>query len=89
MSTQEQQLCQFLLELPARHKYRYTDEAARELLTNLFWSMAAGRPEYLKLFFPDGLPSRTGAWKLKEAQAPSKAPNHTEAARGKRMRSHF
>ena len=83
MSTQEQQLCQFLLELPARHKYRYTDDAARELLTNLFWSMSAGKPEYMKLFFPDGPPPRSALWKLKEAQGAVEGAEYTEAARGK------
>ncbi|KAK6842145.1 hypothetical protein PG987_003005 [Apiospora arundinis] len=48
MSTQELQLCQHLIELPQRHGYRYTDAASRDLLSNLFWSMAGGKPEYMQ-----------------------------------------
>ena len=44
MSTQEQQLCQFLADLPAQCNYRYTPEAARKLLENLFWSLAVYAP---------------------------------------------
>ncbi|KAK3942130.1 E3 ubiquitin-protein ligase [Diplogelasinospora grovesii] len=83
MSTQEQQLCQLLLELPARHKYRYTDEASRELLTCLFWCMAGGSPGYMKLFFPEGDPSRHPTLKLKDAQGAVEGAEYTEAARGK------
>ncbi len=84
MSTQEQQLCQFLMELPARHKNRYTDEAQRELLTNLFWCMSGGKQEYMKLFFPNGMISRTGTvLKLKDAQGAVEGAEYTEAARGR------
>ncbi|TPX11242.1 uncharacterized protein E0L32_001060 [Thyridium curvatum] len=84
LSTQEQQLCQFLMELPAKHKYRYSDAAARELLTNLFWCMAAGKPEYMQLLFPDGGPLRPGGTlKLKDAQGAVEGAEYTEAARGK------
>ncbi|KAL2155130.1 hypothetical protein VTH82DRAFT_3806 [Thermothelomyces myriococcoides] len=84
MSTQEQQLCQFLLELPARHSYRYTEEAARELLTALFWCMAGGKNEYMDLFFPEkGGPRRNGTLKLREAQNAVEGAEYTEAARGK------
>ena len=83
MSTQEQQLCQFLLELPARHKYRYSDDASRELLENLFWCLAGGSKEYLKLFFPLGDPARNKTLKLREAQGAVEGAEYTEAARGK------
>ncbi|SPQ17838.1 36685ff8-bd82-4ad4-a029-cac1570eb423 [Thermothielavioides terrestris] len=83
MSTQEQQLCQLLLELPARHGFRYTDDAARELLTALFWCMAGGRADYLNLFFPVGGPARNGTLKLREAQGAVEGAEYTEAARGK------
>ena len=83
MSTQEQQLCQFLKDLPGRHKYRYTDDASRELLTNLFWCMAGGKPEYMNLFFPEGGPVRNGTLNLKDAQGAVEGAEYTEAARGK------
>ncbi|KAK4240848.1 hypothetical protein C8A03DRAFT_31013 [Achaetomium macrosporum] len=83
MSTQEQQLCQLLLELPARHRYRYTDDAARELLTALFWCMAGGKTAYMNLFFPTGGPARNGTLKLREAQGAVEGAEYTEAARGK------
>jgi E3 ubiquitin-protein ligase UBR1 len=83
MSTQEQQLCQLLLELPARHSYRYTDDAAHELLTALFWCMAAGKTDYMNLFFPTGGPARNGTLKLREAQGAVEGAEYTEAARGK------
>lgn len=83
MSTQEQQLCQLLLELPARHNYRYTDDAARELLSALFWCMAAGKTDYLNLFFPTGGPARNGTLKLREAQGAVEGAEYTEGARGK------
>jgi len=83
MSTQERQLCQLLLELPRRHNYRYTEEAANDLLRSLFWSMAAGRSDYMQLFFPTGGPIRGGTLKLKEAQGAVEGAEYTEGARGK------
>lgn len=85
MSTQELQLCQSLMELPARYKFRYSDEAAKELLSNLFWSMASGNREYMKLLFPQGDPSRVpgGTMKLKDAQGAIEGAEYTEGARGK------
>ncbi|KAB5580696.1 hypothetical protein GE09DRAFT_448226 [Coniochaeta sp. 2T2.1] len=84
MSTQEQQLCQFLRDLPAQSRYRYTTDAQRELVTSLFWSLAGGKPEYMKLLFPDGIPSRPGVVpRLKDAQGAVEGAEYTEAARGK------
>ncbi|KAL1841595.1 hypothetical protein VTJ49DRAFT_6905 [Mycothermus thermophilus] len=84
MSTAEQQLCQLLLEMPARHNYRYTDDAERELLTALFWCMAAGKSDYMNLFFPTGGPTRpNGTLKLREAQNRENGAEYTEAARGR------
>ncbi|KAI0409601.1 hypothetical protein F4802DRAFT_152459 [Xylaria palmicola] len=83
MSTQEQQLCEHLRELPRTHGYRYEDAAYRDLLYNLFWSMAGGRPEYLRLFFPDGKLTQRGPLKLREAQGALEGAEYTEAARGK------
>ncbi|KAI1828479.1 hypothetical protein F4861DRAFT_487777 [Xylaria intraflava] len=83
MSTQEQQLCEHLRELPRHHGYRYEDAAYRDLLHNLFWSMAGGRPEYLRLFFPNGTLTRRDSLKLREAQGALEGAEYTEAARGK------
>ncbi|KAI1390178.1 uncharacterized protein F4822DRAFT_428520 [Hypoxylon trugodes] len=83
MSTQEQQLCQCLIELPKRFKYRYQEPANRELLQNLFWSMAGGRPENMRLFFPNGGTTARGSVKLREAQGAVDGAEYTEAARGK------
>ncbi|KAI2628910.1 hypothetical protein GGS21DRAFT_228771 [Xylaria nigripes] len=83
MSTQEQQLCEHLRELPRQHGYRYGDAAYRDLLHNLFWSMAGGRPEYLRLFFPNGSLTRRDSLKLREAQGALEGAEYTEAARGK------
>ncbi|PTB57509.1 hypothetical protein M431DRAFT_108985 [Trichoderma harzianum CBS 226.95] len=82
LSTQEQQLCQLLADLPARFDYRYTEEASRELLTSLFWSLAGGNHEYMRLLFPEGRPS--DSLKLGDAQGAVEGAEYTEAARGKR-----
>jgi len=89
MSTQEQQLCQLLLELPARHKYRYGEEAERDLLTGLFWCMAGGRDEYMNLFFPTGGPLHNGTLRLREAQGAVDGAEYTEGARGKACGHNF
>lgn len=84
MSTQEQQLCQFLMELPARKKYRYTNNGEDALLENLFLFMAGGNDEHLRLFFPNGGPVVDGnVLKLKDAQGAVEGSEYTEAARGK------
>ncbi|KAI1493158.1 hypothetical protein F5X96DRAFT_689381 [Biscogniauxia mediterranea] len=83
MSTQEQQLCEHLRKLPEQHRYRYDDAASRDLLYNLFWSMSGGKPEHMRLFFPDGKITRRGALKLREAQGAMEGAEYTEAARGK------
>ncbi|KJZ76633.1 hypothetical protein HIM_03969 [Hirsutella minnesotensis 3608] len=82
LSTQEQQLCQLLADLPARFNYRYTEEAGRELLRSLFWSLAGGKDEHLRLFFPTGRLS--DSLKLSDAQGAVEGAEYTEAARGKR-----
>ncbi|PTB78148.1 hypothetical protein M440DRAFT_1372473 [Trichoderma longibrachiatum ATCC 18648] len=82
LSTQEQQLCQLLADLPARFAHRYTEEASRELLTSLFWSLAGGNHEYMRLLFPEGRPS--DSLKLSDAQGAVEGAEYTEAARGKR-----
>lgn len=82
ISTQEQQLCAFLADLPAQYNYRYSEEAAHSLLTNLFWSLAGGSDEYMRLLFPDG--KLTDTLKLSDAQGADQGAEYTEAARGKR-----
>ncbi|KAM0740408.1 hypothetical protein ACQRIT_005592 [Beauveria bassiana] len=56
MSTQEQQLCQLLADLPSRFHYRFTDEAKQELLRSLFLFLTGGKDDYMRLLFPDGKP---------------------------------
>jgi E3 ubiquitin-protein ligase UBR1 len=83
MSTQELQLCQFLMELPARKRYRYTKESEDLLLENLFRFMSGGKDDYLRLFFPNGGPVVDGTvLKLKDAQGAIEGAEYTEAARG-------
>lgn len=83
-STQELQLCQFLMEMPALKNFRYTAEAESLLLQNLFLFMSGGKDEYLRLFFPNGSPVVDGkVLKLKDAQGAVDGSEYTEAARGK------
>lgn len=82
MSTQERQLCQFLADLPARFDYRFTEDAAKELIRSLFWSLAGGSDDHIRLLFPDGkIPD---SLKLGDAQGAVEGAEYTEAARGKR-----
>src|SRR5450432_4118011 len=83
MTTQERQLCEFLRDLPRVHKNRYTEHASKQLLYNLFWSLAGGEVKHMKLFFPEGQPPISGPWKLREAQGAVDGAEYTEAARGK------
>jgi len=84
LSTQEQQLCEFLRDQPRVHKNRYTQKAENVLLQSLFWSLAGGRSDYLQLFFPDNTrPLPTATWKLRKAQGGADGDEFTEAARGK------
>lgn len=82
MSTQEQQLCHFLAELPGRYQYRFTDAARHELLENLFWSLAGGKDYNNQLLFPGGIIPET--FKLSDAQGAVEGAEYTDAARGKR-----
>jgi E3 ubiquitin-protein ligase UBR1 len=83
VSLQEQELCRSLRDLPRRHEYLYTEQAAQELHQILFRSLA-GRGDYLPLFFPRGVPIDTDAvWSLRDAQGAVEGAEYTEAARGK------
>ncbi|EFX03776.1 ubiquitin-protein ligase e3 component [Grosmannia clavigera kw1407] len=83
MSTQEQQLCEFLMGLAAKYSCRYNEQAERDLLQSLFWCMAGGNAQYMDRFFPiTGGPLRGGTLKLREAQGAVNGAEYTEAARG-------
>lgn len=82
LSTQERQLCQFLAELPQRYNYRFTDAARRELVENLFWSLAGGQSEHNRMLFPTG--KMPESLKLSDAQGAVEGAEYTESARGKR-----
>ena len=82
MSTQEKQLCQLLADLPRRHNWRYGEEAATELLNSLFWTLAGGNDDYMRLLFPDGKIAKS--LKLSDAQGAEEGAEYTEIARGKR-----
>ncbi|KAF2796554.1 RING finger domain-containing protein [Melanomma pulvis-pyrius CBS 109.77] len=83
ISLQEQELCRHLRDLPRRHDYVYTEQAARELHQILFRSLA-GRGDYLPLLFPQGPPVGTDAvWSLRDAQGAVEGAEYTAAARGK------
>ncbi|KAF7875301.1 hypothetical protein EAF04_002473 [Stromatinia cepivora] len=83
-SMPSRQLCDFLKTLPRVHQNRYTEQAERDLLQSLFWSLAGGQKEYLNLFFPENSrPSTTESWKLRKAQGGTDGDEFTEAARGK------
>ncbi|KAI9646493.1 E3 ubiquitin-protein ligase ubr1 [Ciborinia camelliae] len=83
-SMPSRQLCEFLKTLPRVYKNRYTEQAERDLLQSLFWSLAGGRTEHLNLFFPEhSRPSATESWKLRKAQGGTDGDEFTEAARGK------
>ena len=77
-------LASSLKALPREKTYRYDEEVRREFLATLFKSLADGRAEYLRLFFPQGPPGEDEEWKLSEAQGAIDGAEYTEAARGKR-----
>lgn len=81
MPTQERQLCQYLADLPESSKFRYTPQAHKDFIQNLFWSLA-GKPEFIHLFFPNGRPRTTETWKLRAAQDVLEGAEYTEGARG-------
>lgn len=84
LSSPEAQLCEFLRDLPDRHKFRYGASASHALLEALFWSLAGGQDKHFRLFFPDGRrPPSEASWKLRQAQGAVDGAEYTEAARGK------
>ncbi|OCK82992.1 hypothetical protein K432DRAFT_323106 [Lepidopterella palustris CBS 459.81] len=83
VSSQEEQLCIRLRNLPKQFGYRYTEEASRDLLEILFKSLANGSPHFLRLFFPKGPPyGSNGPWSLRKAQGAVEGAEYTPAARG-------
>ncbi|KAK6540752.1 hypothetical protein TWF694_008143 [Orbilia ellipsospora] len=78
-------LTRVLRDLPSVREYRYTEEARLQLLEELFASLAGNNLEYIKLFFPNGVPSKTGkdAWNLSKAQGAVEGAEYGPAARGK------
>ncbi|RDW78036.1 hypothetical protein BP5796_05888 [Coleophoma crateriformis] len=84
LSTPELQLCEFLKSLPRVKQNRYDEAAERELVYNLFWSLAGGQERYMRLIFPEGRrPRNNELWKLRKAQGGTDGDEFTEAARGK------
>ncbi|KAF3188269.1 hypothetical protein TWF788_000946 [Orbilia oligospora] len=78
-------LTRVLRDLPLVHEYRYTEQARLRLLEELFASLAGNNQEHIKLFFPNGIPPRTGkdAWNLSKAQGAVEGAEYGPAARGK------
>lgn len=78
-------LTRVLRDLPLVHEYRYTEDARLRLLEELFASLAGNNQEHIKLFFPNGIPPRTGkdAWNLSKAQGAVEGAEYGPAARGK------
>ncbi|KAK4498142.1 hypothetical protein PRZ48_010798 [Zasmidium cellare] len=82
-SPEEKELNRQLLEQPAYFDDRFTHAADCELRQTLFRSLAKGRDDYLRLFFPNGPPTdRSKAWSLKDAQGALEGAEYTAAARG-------
>lgn len=77
-------LGQTLKSFPREKKYRYTEDAQKDFVNALFYSLADGKEGYLRLFFPHGVPAADQDWKLSEAQGAIDGAEYAEAARGKR-----
>jgi E3 ubiquitin-protein ligase UBR1 len=73
-------LSQFLLSLPQKYGFRYTEGAKQELIQNLFVSLV-GTPDLLHLLF-DKQPT-SPEWSLRDLQGAVAGSEYTEAARGK------
>jgi E3 ubiquitin-protein ligase UBR1 len=82
VSPEETYLLTVLLEHPAKHSNRFTDDADRDLRKILFKSLAKQRDDYLRLFFPDGPPRDDEDWSLRSAQGAVDGAEYTAAAKG-------
>ncbi|KAF2206769.1 hypothetical protein CERZMDRAFT_72050 [Cercospora zeae-maydis SCOH1-5] len=83
LSPAAQALNRELLRQPSNFDYRWTHAADCDLRRILFTSLAAGREDYLSLFFPNGIPSdRSEPWSLKKAQGAVEGAEYTAAAKG-------
>ena len=74
-----------LRDLPSANGFRYGEEARLKLLEQLFTSLACGNDEYLRLLFPDGVPTKStqDPWILSKAQGAIEGAEYSAAARGK------
>ena len=83
VSTKEQFLNSELLSLPYRYKHRFDHAADLELRRILFRSLAHQRDDYLRYFFPQGVPrDQSAEWSLKTAQGAVDGAEYTAAAKG-------
>ncbi|WPH00160.1 e3 ubiquitin-protein ligase ubr11 [Acrodontium crateriforme] len=79
----EHALARQLIIQPSAFGNRYSDAADRHLRQVLFRSLACGRDDYLRLFFPNGTPTNTSEpWLLSTAQEAVGGAEYTAAAKG-------
>ena len=72
-----------LLFLPYKYKHRFDQAADRELRRILFRSLAQQKDDYLRYFFPQGVPrDQSAKWSLKTAQGAVDGAEYTAAAKG-------
>lgn len=82
LSDAERDLTRTLLTQPARFANRFTDAADHDLRVALFKSLAGGREDYLQYFFPNGTPSGSQPWSLRDAQGAVDGAEYLPAAKG-------
>lgn len=83
ISTEEHHLLHELLTQPIIFEHRFTRAADCRLREVLFRSLARGQDDYLRLFFPNGLPTdRSVPWSLRTAQGAEDGAEYTAAAKG-------
>ncbi|KAK5129344.1 hypothetical protein LTR08_003574 [Meristemomyces frigidus] len=83
LTPQERNLLRGLRSLPIAFENRFTRAADCELRETLFRALACEREDYLRLFFPNGLPrDRSVPWSLRTAQGVEDGAEYTETARG-------
>ncbi|USW56018.1 Putative adaptor protein ClpS, core [Septoria linicola] len=83
LSPPAQALGRELLLQPSHFDNRWTHAADCDLRRTLFTSLADGREDYMRLFFPDGIPpDRSEVWSLKKAQGAVEGAEYTAGAKG-------